>query len=229
MADPNTELDRAPHLPKAPSGQRGSLAKSRLPHGVVLHPDLREFLRNSALCFAGNDAALAHIIDANYKHSISGDPRMHVKHGIALSVHADHFSQKDAFRLAHGLVKARRHASPQSRDLYTAAIHHLGYRFDKRGQIYEVHNADFAAAMKNPAFRAYIAVDHYLTSVDGNLHNHEIGGQKGNTTSAASTPSAGEGAAGGIDRAGMSRGADENRFGVAVQRISLGGRLAPGP
>jgi hypothetical protein len=84
--------------------------------------------------------------------------RSMLPHGVAEPL--SHFTEQDAARLADGLIGARRHASPQSRDLYTAAIHHLGYRFDEHGHLHKVRDADFSAAMKNPAFRAYVAVEH---------------------------------------------------------------------
>jgi hypothetical protein len=144
MADSDISPRHQRHVPKAPSGRHGSQARSVLPRGdVVNHSDIRELLRNSAMSFGGNDATVAHLLDVNYKNLISGDPRMHSKHGIALYEPLNHFTEHDAFRLARGLLRARRYASPQSRDLYTSAIHHMGYRFDERGRIHKVHDADF--------------------------------------------------------------------------------------
>jgi hypothetical protein len=143
MADPDTAPHHQLHVPKRPSGRHGSAARSKLPHGVVHHPDIRELLRNSAMHLGGNDATVAHLKDGIGSH----DP-------------LNHLAQRDASRIAHGLLGARRHASQQSKDLYTSAIHHMGYRFDERGHIHKVHEANFSAAMKNPAFRAHIAVEH---------------------------------------------------------------------
>jgi hypothetical protein len=111
------------------------------------------------MSFGGNDATVAHLLDVNARNLTSGDPRMQSKHGIALYEPLNHFTEHDASRIAHGLLGARRRASPQSKDFYTAAIHHMGYRFDEHGHIHKVQDADFTAAMKNAAFRAHIAVE----------------------------------------------------------------------
>jgi hypothetical protein len=129
-------------LPPGLSGRHASGARSKLPHGGLHHPDMSELLRNSAMHFGGDDATVARLKD-----------------GVRSHDHLNHLSQNDASRIAHSLVGARRHASPQSRDLYTTAIHHMGYRFDEHGHIHKVEKADFAAAMKNPAFQAHMAVE----------------------------------------------------------------------
>jgi hypothetical protein len=174
MAEHDTLLRHKRHVPKTPSGRHGSRARSVLPCGVVSHPDIRELLRNSAMSFGGNDATVAHLLDVNYKNLISGDPRMHSKQGIALHEPLNHFMEHDAFRLARGLLRARRHASPQSRDLYTAAIHHMGYRFDDHGRIHKVHAADFSAAMKNAAFRAHVTVEHEVAAHQQSVRHNDV-------------------------------------------------------
>lgn len=209
MAEHDTLLRHERHVPMAPSGRHGSRARSILPHGVVNHPDIRELLRNSAMAFDGNDATVAHLLDVNYKNLISGDPRMHSKHGIALYKPLNHFTERDAFRLARGLLRARRHASPQSRDLYTSAIHHMGYRFDERGRIHKVHDANFPVAMKNPAFRAHVAVEHDR-AYQQNMHQSDVGvGEQKIRTSAKNMR--------GLTASGGSRGLD------AIDRSVSGG------
>jgi hypothetical protein len=125
--------------------------------------------------FGGNDATVAHLLDANYRNLISGDSWMHSKHGIALYEPLNHLTQQDAARIAHGLLGARRHASPDSIDLYASAIHHMGYRFDGRGHIHKVHDADFSAAMKNAAFRAHIAVENDRAAFEQHMRHQAPG------------------------------------------------------
>jgi hypothetical protein len=153
MADPDTSLHGG-DVPKVPSGRRGSGARSKLPHDVSRHYDIGELLRNSAIHFGGNHATVTHLKD-----------------GIGSYDALNHLTQNDASRIAHGLLGARRHASQQSRDLYTSAIHHLGYRFDERGHIHQVpgQKANFSAAMKNPAFRVHIAVENDVAADQQNL------------------------------------------------------------
>ncbi len=148
MTDLDTGRHRQIPVLKAPSGRQGRAARSELPHGVVHHVDIHELLRNSAMHFVKNDASVAHLLDA--------------KHGISLRKSLNNFTERDARRLAYGLLDARRHASAQSRDLYTAAIHHMGYRFDEGGHIHKVQHANISAAMKNPAFRVHMMVEHYV-------------------------------------------------------------------
>jgi hypothetical protein len=173
MGEADTSLHHERLVPRAPSGRPGIQARSLLPHGTVKHPDVREFLRNSAMYFGGDDATVAHVLDVNYRNLTSGDPHMQVKQGIALYEPLNHFTEHDVPRLAHGLLEARRHASPQLRDVYTSAIHHLGYRFDEHGNIHKVPGlvADFSAAMKNPAFRAHVAVEQYAAAHQPNVRH----------------------------------------------------------
>jgi hypothetical protein len=178
MAEHDTLLRHEHHVPKAPAERHGSRARSVLPCGVVNHPDIGELLRNSAMSFGGNDATVAHLLDVNYKNMISGDPRMHSKHGIALYEPLNHFTEHDASRLAHGLFRARRHASPQSRDLYTSAIHYMGYRFDERGRVHKGHHANFSAAMKNPAFRAHVAVEQHVAAHEPNVRHNGLADER---------------------------------------------------
>lgn len=203
MANHDTSPRDGDHVPKTPSGQRGNQARSMLPHGVVGSPDICELLRNSAVSFGGNDATVAHLLDVNTRNLISGDPRMNLRHGIALYDPLNHFREGDASRLAHGLLTARRHASPQMRDLYTSAIHDMGYRFDERGHIHKVprHEANFTAAMRNPAFRAHVAVDNYMAAHPGEGRDYDAAG--GRPVRAAM--SAQDGSRRGVDR-GDSRG-----------------------
>jgi hypothetical protein len=210
MAEHDTLLHHERHAPKAPSGRHGSRARSILPCGVVNHPDIRSLLRNSAISFGGDDATVAHLLDVNYKNLISGDPRMHSKHGIALYEPLNHFTEHDAIRLARGLLRARHHASPQSRDLYTSAIHHMGYRFDERGRIHKVHDANFSAAMKNSAFRAHVAVEHDRAADQKNMYQSDVGvGEQKVRTSAKNMT--------GLTANGGSRGLD------AIDRSVSGG------
>jgi hypothetical protein len=212
MADP-TLRDQI-HVPKAPSGRRGSQARSIFPHGAVNHLDIRELLRNSAVHFGGNDATVGHLLDVNYRNLISGDPRMHSKHGIALYEPLNHFTEHDAPRLAHGLLGARRRASPQTRDLYTAAIHHMGYRFDEHGHIHKVQNADFNAALKNSAFRAHIAVENDRAAYQQDRRHDDIDarGSRFRTSTNMRGLTAGDGSRGldAFDRSG-SGGLDRSR------------------
>jgi hypothetical protein len=167
MADLDTSLHHERHVPKGLSGRHGSGARSKLPHDVFRHPDIGELLRNSAMHFGGNDATVAHLKD-----------------GIGSYDSLNHLTQNDASRIAYGLVGARRHASQQSRDLYTSAIHHMGYRFDEHGHIHKVQDANFSAAMKNSAFRAHIAVDNDIAAHQPNVRHDEIadGGRKVETS-----------------------------------------------
>jgi hypothetical protein len=195
MAGPDTAPHHQLHVPKGSSGRHGSAARSKLPHGVVHHPDIRELLRNSAMHLGGNDATVAHLKDGMGSH----DP-------------LNHLAQRDASRIAHGLLGARRHASPQSKDLYTSAIHHMGYRFDEHCHIHKVHEVNFSAAMKNSAFRAHMAVEHYVAAQQSNVgHDGLVGaGRQVEMTLSRGVSSSGSG----IDRSGRG-GMEGNIRGLA--------------
>ncbi len=158
MAGHEPDGTRQAPVPGRPHGARS--ARNVLPSGPPRRIDVGELLTNSVLHLGGNEAAVKHVLDVNLTNLTSGDPQMDQRHGIALYAPLNHLSQHDAERIAHGLVGARRHASPEARDLYTAAVHHMGYRFDEQGHIHKVRDADFSAAMKNAAFRAHIAAEH---------------------------------------------------------------------
>jgi hypothetical protein len=195
MTTPDPSAHDQRHIPRVPSGRHGSQARNLLPHGAVDHPDIRELLRNSSVHFGGNDATVAHLLDVNTRNLMSGDPRMRSNHGIALYDPLNHFTEGDASRLAHGLLGTRHHASAQARDLYTSAIHDLGYRFDEHGHIHKVpgREADFSAAMKNPAFRAHIAVENDRAAYQQRERHHDVdaGGGKLNTSASLNTAASG--------------------------------------
>jgi hypothetical protein len=108
---------------------------------------------------------------------------------------------RNAWSIAHRLAGARHYAPAAVRDLYTAAIHHLGHEFDRKGHLIRSHRYELNLnkAENNPAFRAHMAVEQEVAAHQSNFrHDGAASGRSKTENPSSSRVGRNDGGAGGF-------------------------------